>query len=151
MAVQARHLPHDFAPVVGSLFVDEYVDCVPTAPAGIFMTDTTLLSDLPGSELTSNYGFVPRKRARVGVHSRGPFLDSEDQRVGVGVALSPPAAVMQGLLLPLPVAVGDVQSKTAVSGAASTSGRAANGATLSFSHLGGEIDALIRYEVRSLL
>ncbi|KAK8448726.1 hypothetical protein SEVIR_7G091300v4 [Setaria viridis] len=140
MAVQARHLPHDFPPVGGSLFFDEYAGCVPTAPAGM-VTDTTLLSDLPGSELTGNYGFVPRKRARVGVaDSRGSFSDLEDQRV----ALSPPAA-MQGLL-PLPVAVGDAQSRTMGSGAASTSGRAANGATLSFSHLGGEIDALIRHE-----
>ncbi|OEL16403.1 hypothetical protein BAE44_0022578 [Dichanthelium oligosanthes] len=139
MAVQSWHLSHDFpAPAVG----DEYAGCVPTVPAVI--TDTTVLSDFPGSELTSNYGFVPRKRARVA--DAGRFL--EDQRVAL-----PPAAV-QGLA-PLPVSsVGDVQSRAVGSGAASTSGRVASGATFSLYDRSGEIDELITLEserMRALL
>ncbi|PAN37947.1 hypothetical protein PAHAL_7G134600 [Panicum hallii] len=140
MAVQARHHPHDFTPVGGSLFLDEYAAgrVPPTAPAGI--ADTTVLGDFPGGELTSNCGFAPRKRARV-ADAGGFFL--EDQRV----VLAP--AAMQGLA-PLPETAGDDERSRAVgSGAASTSGRAVGngaGATLSLCHHGGEIDALIRLE-----
>jgi E3 ubiquitin-protein ligase BOI and related proteins len=143
MAVQARHHPHDFTPVGGSLFLDEYAAgrVPPTAPAGI--ADTTVLGDFPGGELTSNCGFAPRKRARV-ADAGGFFL--EDQRV----VLAP--AAMQGLA-PLPETAGDDERSRAVgSGAASTSGRAVGngaGATLSLCHHGGEIDALIRLEVRA--
>ncbi|CAL5067526.1 unnamed protein product [Urochloa decumbens] len=144
MAVQARqHLSHDFPQACGSLFFDdEYAGwCAPTAaPAGI--ADTTVLSDLPGSELTgngNNYGFAPRKRARVA--DAWGFL--EDQHV-----VPPPAATQ--CLAPLPVMVGDVESRAAGSGAASTSGRVANngggGACLPLYHLGEEIDALITLE-----
>ncbi|CAN6234883.1 unnamed protein product [Urochloa humidicola] len=63
MAVQAHHhLSHGFPPAFGSLFFDEYAGCAPTAsPAGI--ADTTVLSDLPGSELTGNYGFAQSRAA----------------------------------------------------------------------------------------
>ena len=146
MAVQARHLSHDFPPVGGSVFLDEYAaGCVPpTAPAGI--ADTTVLSGFPGSVLTSNHGFAPRKRGRVA--DAGGFLDLEDRRV-----VLPPAA-MQGLApLPVPGAPGDdVRSRAVGSGAASTSCSvvaSGGGATLSLCHQGGEIDALIRLEVRA--
>ncbi|RLM75438.1 putative BOI-related E3 ubiquitin-protein ligase 2 [Panicum miliaceum] len=142
MAVQARHLPRDFAAVGGCPFLDEYAaGCVATATAPAGIAGTTVLSDFPGSELTGNYGFAPRKRARVA--DAGGFL--EDQRV----VLAPAAS--QGLApLPVPGTVGDdVRSRAVGSGAASTSGRAvADGAgtILSLCHQGGEIDALIRLE-----
>ncbi|XP_062184857.1 probable BOI-related E3 ubiquitin-protein ligase 3 [Phragmites australis] len=148
MAVQAPHLshhafPHDLhafrdmedATVGGSVFLDEYGGCVPAA-AGV--VGTTVLSHLPRSELTCNYGFVPRKRPRVAAEG---FL--EDQRAVL------PAAMTQGLV---PVPVGDVQIRAVGSGAASTSGRVANGATISQGILsrlyyqGVEIDELIRLE-----
>uniref|UniRef100_A0A0A9AY03 Uncharacterized protein n=1 Tax=Arundo donax TaxID=35708 RepID=A0A0A9AY03_ARUDO len=135
MAVQARHLSHAFphdlhgdramadATAGGSLSLDESAGCV-SAAAGI--GDTTVLGDLPRSELTCNYGFEPRKRV-----------------------VLPPTAGMQGLV-PLPV--GDVQSRAPASGAPSISGREANGASVSGELLsrlisqGMEIDALIRLE-----
>ena len=146
MAVQARHLSHDFPPVGGSLFLDEYAaGCVlPASPAGIAVT--TVLSDFPGSELTSNYGFAPRKRARVA--DAGGFLDLEDRRV-----VLPPAAMQALAPLPVPGAAGDdVRSRAVGSGTASTSCSAVThggGATLALCHQGGEIDALIRLEVRA--
>nr|CAB3484410.1 unnamed protein product [Digitaria exilis] len=139
MAVQARHLPHDFPfpPVMcaSSLFSDEYAACcAPTTAPAAGVADTTVLSDFPASDLTGNYGFLPRKRARVAaLPEPGGFF--VDQRV--------PA---QGLM-PLPVTPGNVQSRVG-SGAASTSGRVAvHGATLpSYHDEGDEIDALIRLE-----
>ncbi|CAL5017195.1 unnamed protein product [Urochloa decumbens] len=139
MAVQARHhLSYDFPQACGSLFfVDEYAGCAPTAvPAGI--GDTTVLSDLPGSELTGNYGFAPRKRARVADHP---------------VTIPPVAAAATHGLAPLPATTvaGDAQqSRAACSGAVSTSGRAAHGGGATLLHplygLGCEIDALITLE-----
>ncbi|CAN6270342.1 unnamed protein product [Urochloa humidicola] len=136
MAVQARHLSHDLPQACGSLFFDfnEYAGCAPqtAAPAGI--ADMTALSDLPGSELTGNYGFPPRKRARVADAGRG-FL--ENHRV-----FPPPEC-----LAPLPATtVGNVESRAAGSVVASTSGRSVNGATHPLFDLGSEIDALITLE-----
>jgi E3 ubiquitin-protein ligase BOI-like protein len=82
-----------------------------------------------------NHGFVQRKRARV-VSAAPSFL--ENQRA-------------QGLL-----PVGDVLTRAAGSGAASTSGRITNAAGLqqdllsTLSHQGTEIDALVRIEVRRI-
>ncbi|CAN6227962.1 unnamed protein product [Urochloa humidicola] len=140
MAVQARHLSHDLPPACASLFLDEYSGCSPTAaPAGI--ADTTVLSDLPGSELTGNYGFAPpRKRALVA--DAGGFL--EDQRV------VPPSPATHSLA-PLPVmTVGNVESRAAGSGAASTSGRMADGTTHPLYDLGCEIDMLVTLEAERM-
>ncbi|CAD6261043.1 unnamed protein product [Miscanthus lutarioriparius] len=155
MAVQARHFSHDLAPGAGgSLFLDEHAGCVP-APAGIGDA-TTVLSDFPRSELAwCNYGFLPRKRPRLEAGPAAPaegtdFL--EDQRVGM-----PPACTER--LLPVPPFVDDVRSWAVGSGAASTSGRVANGATTVASrellsswthHNGVEIDALVRLEAERM-
>ena len=151
MAVQARHISHDFPAALGggSLFldVDEYAGCAPTSPA--WPRDTTALGDLPRSELACNYGFVPRKRPRLAAAAApaaGCFLD--DQRA----VITPAGAGVEGLVSVAPVV--DVRSRAAGSGAASTSGRVANGASVSLGlrawmhHQGVEIDALLRLEVR---
>jgi len=150
MAVQARHFSHDLAPAAGgSLFLDEYAGCVP-APARIGDT-TAVLSELAWC----SYGFLPRKRPRLEAAADqaaapvagGGFL--EDQRLG-----TPPACTER--LQPVPPFV-DVRSRAVGSGAASTSGRVANGATTvvsrellsSWTHQHGvEIDALVTLEVR---
>ncbi|KAG2565969.1 probable BOI-related E3 ubiquitin-protein ligase 2 [Panicum virgatum] len=137
MAVQARHISHDFPAALGggSLFldVDEYAGCAPTSPA--WPRDTTALGDLPRSELACNYGFVPRKRPRLAAAAApaaGCFLD--DQRA----VITPAGAGVEG------------------SGAASTSGRVANGASVSLGlrawmhHQGVEIDALLRLEAERM-
>ncbi|XP_062225527.1 probable BOI-related E3 ubiquitin-protein ligase 2 [Phragmites australis] len=117
----------------GSVFLDVYGGCVPAAA----WIETTVLNDFPRSELTCNYGFETRKRARVAVADG--FL--EDQRVVL------PPAVPQGL-----VSICDMQGRAVGSGTASTSGRVANGASVSggllsrLCHQGVEIDALIRLE-----
>ena len=147
MAVQARHISHDFPAALGggSLFLDEYAGCAPTSPA--WPRDTTALGDLPRSELACNYGFVPRKRPRLAAAAApaaGCFLD--DQRA----VITPAGAGVEGLVSVAPVV--DVRSRAAGSGAASTSCSAVasgGGATLSLCHQGGEIDALIRLEVRA--
>ncbi|XP_062225528.1 probable BOI-related E3 ubiquitin-protein ligase 2 [Phragmites australis] len=153
MAVQARLLSHAFphdlhaframedATVGGSVLLDDYGGCVPAA-AGI--GDMTVLSDFPRSEVTCNYGFVPRKRPRVAAEG---IL--EDQSVVL------PPAVTQGLL---PVPVGDVQNRAVGSGAASTSGSMADGAIALQSqgilsrlyHQGVEIDVLVRLETERM-
>jgi E3 ubiquitin-protein ligase BOI-like protein len=101
-----------------------------------------------------NYGFLPRKRPRLEAApaAGGGFL--EDQRVG-----TPPAGTER--LLPVPPFV-DVRNRTVGSGAASTSGRMANGAGAttvvsrellsSWTHQHRvEIDALVALEVRTAL
>jgi E3 ubiquitin-protein ligase BOI-like protein len=160
MAVQARHYSHNLAPAAGgSLFLDEYAGCAP-APAGRIGDATTVLSDFPRSELAfawCNYGFLPRKR---------PRLEAADQAVAPAAgghlledqhASTPPACTER--LLPVPPFVG-VRSRAVGSGAASTSGRVANGATTvvlrellsSWTHHHGvEIDALVALEVRTAL
>ncbi|OEL38898.1 hypothetical protein BAE44_0000082 [Dichanthelium oligosanthes] len=147
MAVQARRFPHDFPSAVGgSVFLDEYAGCAPTAPA--WPRDTTVLREFPRSDLNCcDYGFVPRKRARLA--AAGCFLD--DQQV-----VTPPAgAGMEGLVAVPPVVV-DVQSRAAGSGAVSTSGRVADGAGASrgvlawMHHQGAEIDALVRLEAERM-
>ncbi|KAK3144878.1 hypothetical protein QOZ80_4AG0319050 [Eleusine coracana subsp. coracana] len=75
MAVQASHLSHafrladDVAAAGGPVFMDEFTRCgVPVAAAGVIAGDTTMLRDLPRSDLTCNnyYEFEPTtKRARV--------------------------------------------------------------------------------------
>lgn len=135
MAVQARHLSHPFRLADDSaMFLDEFARC--GAPAGT-VPDTTLLRDLPRSDLTCGgyYGVEfepPRKRARV---ADGFVVDA-------------------GLT---PVPAHDAPCGVAM---ASTSGRAAPnvaaaggyGADLfpsrACSHHDAEIDALIRLEVR---
>ncbi|PAN37943.1 hypothetical protein PAHAL_7G134200 [Panicum hallii] len=152
MAVQARHFSHGFPAAVGggSLFLDECAGCAPTSPA--WPRDTTVLGDLPRSDLACNYGFVPRKRPRLAAAeapAAGCFLD--DQRV-----VMPPAGVgMEGVVTVPPVV--DVRSRAVSSGAASTSGRAANnGASVSrglvawMQHQGVEIDALVRLEAERM-
>jgi E3 ubiquitin-protein ligase BOI-like protein len=151
MAVQARHISHDFPAAVGggSLFLDEYAPT--TAPAR--PRDTTVLRDFPRSDLACNYGgFVPRKRPRLAVveaPAPGCFLD--DQR-----ALMTPVGIEGLVAAPTDSGVVDAQSRVVGSGAASTSGRVANGASatrglLSWMHRQGavEIDALVRLEVRA--
>ncbi|KAK8448724.1 hypothetical protein SEVIR_7G091200v4 [Setaria viridis] len=150
MAVQARHFSHDFpAAVGGSLFLDEYAGCAPTtAPA--WPRDTTVLRDFPRSDLACNYGFVPRKRPRLAAAeapAAGCFLD--DQR-----AVMIPAGI-EGLVA-VPSGVVDAQSRVVGSGVASTSGRAANGASAArgflawMHHQGMEIDALVRLEAERM-
>ncbi|KAL6843446.1 hypothetical protein ACP4OV_026768 [Aristida adscensionis] len=146
MAVQARHLSHAFAhdlhafrapedaAVDGSGFFEEYVTPPPPASATAGMGHAAVLSDLPRSELTCNYGFAPRKRARVAAEG---FLEEQ------GLVVLPP---MQGL-----VPAGDVPGRALGSGAASTSGRVAAVSQgllsrLYHYHQGAEIDALIRLE-----
>ncbi|TVU14702.1 hypothetical protein EJB05_38187, partial [Eragrostis curvula] len=134
MAVQApRHLSHGFMvtegdTVGGPVFLDEFGGCAQAA-----IVDTTMLGEFPRSDLTMcNYGFLPRKRARV----------TENQRVVRG-----PTAT-QGLLS---VDV-DVMGRVVGSAAASTSGRVANEATVSGDLLprlnshSAEIDAFVTLE-----
>jgi E3 ubiquitin-protein ligase BOI and related proteins len=160
MAVQAQHLlnpaflPHDMGHAFralegatvgggGSAFLDElgFGGCAP-APAPAPGEVAAVGDTQPRSELTCNGGggdnsnvFLPRKRARVAPG----FLDDAHQ---------------QGLVLPVPqgqVFAGDVQSREAGCGAASTSGRAAattNGVLSLLYRQGMEIDALVRLEVR---
>jgi E3 ubiquitin-protein ligase BOI-like protein len=152
MAVQARFLshafPHDltaFRSLEGgsSQFLE---DCAP-AGAGIG-NNNTVLSDLPRSELTcnDNYGFVPRKRARMATEDTAGLADLARQRL-----VLQQAAPMHGLVLP-----SDAQSRAVGSGAASTSGRMANAAGLSqginalLCNQGVEMDAIIRLEVCAL-
>ncbi|KAM0846133.1 hypothetical protein ACQ4PT_055875 [Festuca glaucescens] len=145
MAVQARFLSHDLS-AFGSMEAGSsqfLEDCTP-AVAGI--GNNTVLSDLPRSELTcnDNYGFVPRKRARMATQEPAGLADLARQRL----VLQQQAAAMHGLLLPC-----DAQSRAVGSGAASTSGRMASaGAVLSqglnslLYNQGVETDALIRLE-----
>ncbi|KAK3142725.1 hypothetical protein QOZ80_4BG0350440 [Eleusine coracana subsp. coracana] len=73
MAVQAPHLSFrltdDAAAVGGPVFMDEFTRCGVPTPAGVIAGDTTLLRDLPRSDLTCHhnyYEFEPTtKRARV--------------------------------------------------------------------------------------
>ncbi|CAM0904804.1 unnamed protein product [Alopecurus aequalis] len=142
MAVQARlfsqAFPHGLdafrsmeAPG-GSQFLEDYVPALP---------NNTVLSDLPRSELTcnDNYGFEPRKRARVAAEETP---DLARQRL-----VLQQAAAMHGLMMPC-----DAQSRAVGSGAASTSGRMANAAgfTQGLNSLlynqGVEMDALVRLE-----
>nr|CAB3484409.1 unnamed protein product [Digitaria exilis] len=108
MAVQARHLSHDDFPaaVGGSLFLDDY-----------YAGSTTVLGEFPHSDLADGcyYAFVPRKRPRLAAAAEC-FVD--DQSAGTS-----PAG-----LVTVPSGV-DVPSRAAGSGAASTSGRVANGAS----------------------
>ncbi|CAN6241905.1 unnamed protein product [Urochloa humidicola] len=146
MAVQARHFPHELPPPAaalgGSLFLDEFAGCAPTAAPH----DTTALRDFPRSDLACDdgYGFVPRKRPRLA--AAGCFLD--EQRVVTT------AAGMEGLVA-VPQVV-DVQSRAVGSGAASTSRRAVNGATAARGVLawmqsqGAEIDALVTLEAERM-
>ncbi|XP_047070734.1 probable BOI-related E3 ubiquitin-protein ligase 3 isoform X2 [Lolium rigidum] len=124
MAVQARFLPHDFSAFKSmedpsSQF---FQDCAPAVPGN--GNNTTVLSDLPRSELTcnDNYGFVPRKRAR---------MTTEEPAAGLA----------------------ELTTRSVGSGAASTSGRMANaaaavsqGLTALLFNQGVETDALIRLE-----
>ncbi|CAL5032333.1 unnamed protein product [Urochloa decumbens] len=154
MAVQARHFPHDFPAAVagGSLFLDEYAGCAPTA-APAWPRDTTALRDFPRSDLAcaDDYGFVPRKRPRLAAApAAGCF--SDDQR-----AVMAPAAMDGGLVAVPPVVVDDAQSRALGSAAASTSGRAVNsGASAARGVLawmqiqGAEIDALVTLEAERM-
>ncbi|CAD6341675.1 unnamed protein product [Miscanthus lutarioriparius] len=125
------------AAVAGTVLMDDYGGCAPAAAPGTGGT-TTVLRDFPRADLTCDYAFEPRKRPRV---AAGRF--SEDQSV---VVMRPPAAQ-----------VGDLQGRVLGSGAASSSGRWDNGASVSQSQLQGlllsrlyhqdvEIDALVRLE-----
>ncbi|KAG0525601.1 hypothetical protein BDA96_06G070100 [Sorghum bicolor] len=151
MAVQARHLSHAFfhdphafgframedAAAAGStVLLDDYgVRAPAAAPAGIGGT-TTLRSDFPRGDLACDYALEPRKRPRV-----APATFSEDQS---SVVMRPPAP-----------AVGDLQDRVLGSGAASSSGRLGNGASVSqpqglllstLYHQDVDIDALVRLE-----
>ncbi|KAM0902522.1 hypothetical protein ACQ4PT_019256 [Festuca glaucescens] len=142
MAVQAQQLSHDLhaynnfrgLPLMDemtgeSLYLDGQVGRVP-AVAGIGNSVFGDI-DLAWNDNTCSHGFVQRKRARVAAAAPS-FL--ENQRA-------------QGL-----VPVGDVLTRAAGSGAASTSGRITNAAGLqqdqlsTLSHQGTEIDALVRVE-----
>nr|CAB3484408.1 unnamed protein product [Digitaria exilis] len=148
MAVQARHFSHDFPASVGaSLFLDDYYACcAPAAPA--WPRDTTVLGEFPHSDLAAgcNYAFVPRKRPRL--TAAECFVDG--QRSGMA-----PSGV--GGLVEVPCGVDvPITSRAAGSGAASTSGRVANGSSaasrslVSWMHRQGvEIDAVVRLEVRA--
>jgi E3 ubiquitin-protein ligase BOI-like protein len=104
---------------------------------------TTVLSDFPRGDLACDHAFEPRKRPRV---AAGRF--SEDLSV---VVMRPPAAQVR-----------DLQGRVLGSGAASSSRRLDNGASVSQSqsqsqglllsrlyHQDVEIDALVRLEVRT--
>ena len=150
MAVQAQHLSHAFphdlnayrsmaaAAPGNSQFLDEHAGCAPAVPC---IGNNTVLSDLPRSELTcnDNYGFAPRKRARMAGDAPAGLADLARQRL-----VLQQAAAMHGLMLPC-----DAQSRAVGSGAASTSGRMANAAGLNtlLYNQGVEMDALIRLEV----
>ncbi|KAM0912510.1 hypothetical protein ACQ4PT_012755 [Festuca glaucescens] len=148
MAVQARFLshafPHDLRSMEAGTSSQFFGDCAP-AVAGI--GNNTVLSDLPRSELTcnDNYGFVPRKRARMATEEPAGLAELARQRL---VLQQQQPAAMHGLLLPC-----DAQSRAVGSGAASTSGRVANaaagvsqGLTALLYNQGVETDALIRLE-----
>ncbi|XP_044966400.1 probable BOI-related E3 ubiquitin-protein ligase 2 [Hordeum vulgare subsp. vulgare] len=153
MAVQARFLSHAFphdlnayrsmdAAASQSQFLDDHAGC---APAVACIGNSTVLSDLPRSELTcnDNYGFVPRKRPRVMAGDEPAGLDDlARQRL-----VLQQAAAMHGLVLPC-----DAQSRAVCSGAASTSGRMANAAGLNtlLYNQGVEMDALIRLETERI-
>ncbi|KAI5015456.1 hypothetical protein ZWY2020_056846 [Hordeum vulgare] len=153
MAVQARFLSHAFphdlnayrsmdAAASQSQFLDDHAGC---APAVACIGNSTVLSDLPRSELTcnDNYGFVPRKRPRVMAGDEPAGLDDlARQRL-----VLQQAAAMHGLVLPC-----DAQSRAVCSGAASTSGRMANAAGLNtlLYDQGVEMDALIRLETERI-
>uniref|UniRef100_A0ACD5UAJ6 Uncharacterized protein n=1 Tax=Avena sativa TaxID=4498 RepID=A0ACD5UAJ6_AVESA len=152
MAVQqARFLshafPHDlnsFRPMEAAGGSSQFLEDLAPAVAGI--GNNTVLSDLPRSELTcnDNYGFVPRKRARMATEESAGLADLARRRM----VLQQQQAAMHGLMLPC-----DAQSRAVGSGAASTSGRMANAAGLNSQGLssllynqGVEMDALIRLE-----
>ena len=153
MAVQARFLSHAFphdlnayrsmdaAAPGASHLLDEHAGC---APAVACIGNNTVLSDLPRSELTcnDNYGFVPRKRARMAGDEPAGLADLARQRL-----VLQQAAAMHGLMLPC-----DAQSRAVGSGAASTSGRVANAAGLNtlLYNQGVEMDALIRLETERI-
>jgi E3 ubiquitin-protein ligase BOI-like protein len=142
MAVQARFLshafPHDlnaFRPMeCGSTQFLE--DCAPAIG-----NNNTVLSDLPRSELTctDNYGFAPRKRARMATQGPADLAHLARHRM-----VLQQASAMHGLVLPC-----DAESRAVGSGAPSTSGRVANAAGLNslLYNQGVEMDALIRLEV----
>ncbi|XP_047070733.1 probable BOI-related E3 ubiquitin-protein ligase 3 isoform X1 [Lolium rigidum] len=153
MAVQARFLPHDFSAFKSmedpsSQF---FQDCAPAVPGN--GNNTTVLSDLPRSELTcnDNYGFVPRKRARMTTEEPAAGLAelARQRLILQQQQQQQEAAAMHGLVLPY-----DAQTTRSVgSGAASTSGRMANaaaavsqGLTALLFNQGVETDALIRLE-----
>ncbi|KAM0853286.1 hypothetical protein ACQ4PT_051188 [Festuca glaucescens] len=146
MAVQAYHLSHDLhvynnfrgLPPMdemtgGSLYQDGQVQRAP-AVAGI---GNSVIGDidLAWNDNSCAHGFVQKKRARV-LAEAPSFL--ENQRA-------------QGL-----VPLGDVLARAAGSGAASTSGRIANAASLPQDMLsqlcrqGMEIDALVRVETERM-
>jgi E3 ubiquitin-protein ligase BOI-like protein len=153
MAVQqARFLshafPHDlnsFRPMEAAGGSSQFLEDFAPPVAGI--GNNTVLSDLPRSELTcnDNYGFVPRKRARMATDESAGLADLARRRM---VLQQQQQAAMHGLMLPC-----DAQSRAVGSGAASTSGRMANAAGLNSQGLtsllynhGVEMDALIRLE-----
>ncbi|XP_051206078.1 probable BOI-related E3 ubiquitin-protein ligase 3 [Lolium perenne] len=155
MAVQARFLshafPHDltaFKPMEDPSSSHLFQDCAPAVPG--IGNNTTVLSDLPRSELTcnDNYGFVPRKRPRMTTEEPAAGLAELARQRLLLLQQQQQAAAMHGLLLPC-----DAQSRAVDSGAASTSGRMANaaaGVSQGLSALlynqGVETDALIRLE-----
>ncbi|XP_047069943.1 probable BOI-related E3 ubiquitin-protein ligase 3 [Lolium rigidum] len=155
MAVQARFLSHAFPHDLTAFKSMEdpssqfFQDWAPAVPGN---ANTTVLSDLPRSELTcnDNYGFVPRKRARMATEEPAAGLaEIARQRLILQQQQQQEAAAMHGLVLPY-----DAQTTRAVgSGAASTSGRMANaaaavsqGLTALLYNQGVETDALIRLE-----
>ncbi|CAN6270344.1 unnamed protein product [Urochloa humidicola] len=119
MAVQARHLshalfPHDLhafirpmddAAVPGPAFLDEHGWIAPP------LVGEAVLGGFPRGEPACNYGFEPRKRPRVA--SAVGFLEDH------------------GAVMPLPAAQELVPAVPAGPSAASTSGRAADGASVS--------------------
>ncbi|KAK1682904.1 hypothetical protein QYE76_043752 [Lolium multiflorum] len=156
MAVQARFLSHAFPHDLTAFKSMEdpssshfFQDCLPAVPGN--GNNTTVLSDLPRSELTcnDNYGFVPRKRARMTTEDPSAGLAELARQRLLLQQQQQQAAAMHGLVLPY-----DAQTTRAVgSGAASTSGRMANaaaGVSQGLSALlynqGVETDALIRLE-----
>ncbi|CAL5027708.1 unnamed protein product [Urochloa decumbens] len=152
MAVQARHsshayafFPHDLhalrpmddAAVAGTAFFDEHGWSAPAAGLG----GAAAFGDFQSREPACNYGFEPRKRPRVAAAAAAGFLEDHG-------AVLPPAA---DFLVP---AV-SWQERAAGASAASTSGRAADGAGVSPSqgllarlwhHQDAEIDALVTLE-----
>ncbi|XP_047064379.1 uncharacterized protein LOC124672149 [Lolium rigidum] len=129
-----------------SLFLDERGGCAPAmAGIGNAMPSNVPRSDLTCSDNNHNYAFVPRTRARV-VAAAAPGLMDEQPR-GVGTA-----AAAQGFV---PVAVGDMASRSMGSGVASTSGMIGIGHADGLSqgilyNQGMEIDALVRVETERM-
>ncbi|KAM0820988.1 hypothetical protein ACQ4PT_041939 [Festuca glaucescens] len=122
------------------LFQDERGGCAP-AMAGI---GNTMLSDVPRSDPTCNYAFMPRKQVRVVAVAPG-LMDEQPRGVRTSTAA-------QGF-----VPVGVMATRAMGSGVASTSGMSGNAAaSLSqglLSHLydqGMEIDALVRVETKRM-